>query len=154
MFRQTLHPISSEHVNLYIPKHDNCAEKEGCSSNCRIIIICFLFFHCCFSSYAWGGGLICVTCCCVLQLWSDLPDRWPDNIKIPVKCWRGTRVGRREGGRNAEASCRLAGPCWWLQMPAECGLTSFFSILPHHRSSLFIKATATTTNTSGGPVWL
>lgn len=69
------------------------------------------------SASVWG--LIRWTCCCVLQPWSDLPDRWLGDIKSLLSAGAGPESGGGDGwmdgwtwrgGVCARACCM----CWWL----------------------------------------
>lgn len=76
---------------LYVS--ERAAESsQGYYSNCGIMLLFRLLF---FRTSVSGCSLICWTCCCVLQLWSDPPDRWLGNIKSLLSA--GARPGSGGG---------------------------------------------------------
>lgn len=76
---------------LYVSEKSETESRKCYYSNCGIMPLFRLLF---FRTSVSGCGLICGNCCCVLQPWSVLPNRWLGDIKSLLSAGVGPGSGR------------------------------------------------------------
>jgi len=99
-------------------------EKERLRSGRVITVIVGLccFFGCCFSGLLyWVVASTHGTCCCALQLWSDLPDRWLGDIKSLLSAGAGPGSGGWDGWMEGGGMAVLWPAIDWLGDVDGCG---------------------------------
>lgn len=99
---------------LFVREKSETESRKTYYSNCGIMPLFRLLF---FRTSVSGCGLICGTCCCVLQLRSVLSNRWLGDIKSLLSAGAGPGSGR--GGLCSGCWQIGGGWCSWQEMVAD-----------------------------------